>query len=132
MQVARILLISAILSVPSLAQSNSCPLRPVLVKNVASSISVEMQNTSGKQVASFSVALDFFDVNGHRYAFPHEFTDKVKLKQHGKHTSVWNAPTAHQFLFPLAKASITQATFTDGTDWSDDGSKSCSVTSVQE
>ena len=132
MKLARTLFILLLMSLQGVAQSNSCPLRPILVKNMASRISVDLQNISGKPVASYTVALTFSDVNGHAHAFPHEFTDTVKLKQHGKRTAVWNSPSANQFLFPLAKAYLTEATFTDGTDWTDDGTKSCAVTSVQE
>jgi hypothetical protein len=132
MLIARVMLISVASSLSALGQSNSCPLQPIGVKNVASRIAVTMQNNSGKKLATYTVGLQFFDVNGHAYAFPQELTDTVKLKQHGKRTAIWSAPSAHQFLFPLVKAYTTKAIFTDGTEWNDDGSKSCSVTSLQE
>jgi hypothetical protein len=121
-----------VMSVPALAQTNSCPLRPVLVKNVASQISVSLHNTSGKKVTAYHVGLTFFDVNGKARRFPQTFADHIALKSHGKRTAIWNSPQAHQFLQPLAKAYLLDATFSDGTEWLDDGSHSCSVTSVQE
>src|SRR5438067_12614170 len=121
MKIERTIFMLLLMSLPAIAQSSSCPLQPILVKDIASRISVDLQNSSGKQVASYTVALTFFDVNGHAHAFPHEFTDTVKLKQHGKRTAIWSSPMANQFLFPLAKAYVIQATFTDGTDWTDDG-----------
>jgi hypothetical protein len=120
------------ISVPALAQTSSCPLQPVLVKNVASQISVSLQNTTGKQVRAYHMGLTFLDVNGGVYPFPHTFADNIALKSHGKRTAIWHSPQAHQFLQPLAKAYLLDATFSDGTQWFDDGSHSCSVTSVQE
>ena len=119
-------------SLSALAQTNSCPLQPVLVKNVASQISVSLQNTSDKQVTAYHLGLMFLDVNGRVHPFPHTFADSIALKSHGQRTAIWHSPQAHQFLQPLAKAYLLDATFNDGTQWLDDGSHSCSVTSVQE
>ena len=122
----------AVVILPLSAQTNPCPLQPVLVKNVASQISVSLQNTSGKQIASYHVGLTFYDVNGKAHAFPHSFSDNIVMKSHGKRTAIWHSPNSHQFLFPLAQAYLLDATFTDGTSWTDDGSHACSVTSAQE
>ncbi|HEV2699693.1 MAG TPA: hypothetical protein VGU90_17000 [Terriglobales bacterium] len=131
MKIARIIMLIAATSFPVMAQT-SCPLQPILVKDVASQIAISLQNNSGKQVVSYTVGLTFYDVNGHAHAFPHHFTDSVQLSTHGRRTAIWNSPTAHQYLFPFAQAYLLEATFTDGTDWADDGSKSCSVISVEE
>jgi hypothetical protein len=122
----------ALMSVAALAQTNTCPLQPVLVKNLASQISVSLQNTSAKQVASYNMGLTFYDVNGKAHVFPHSFSDNIAMKSHGKRTAIWHSPYSHQFLFPLAQAYLLDATFTDGTSWTDDGSHACSVTSMQE
>src|ERR1043165_1848812 len=121
-----------LISVGAIGQSNTCPMQLVLVKNVASQISVSLQNSSGKQVTAYHVGLTFLDVNGRVRPFPHAFADSIALKSHGKRTAIWHSPQAHQFLQPLAKAYLLDATFSDGTEWLDDGSHSCSVTSVQE
>jgi len=126
------ILLLMMMSLPCWAQQNSCPLQPVLVKNVASQISVSLQNKSNQQVANYHLGLTFRDVNGGTHVFPQRFGDLIMLKSRGRRTAVWHSPQALQFLFPLAKAYLLDATFTDGTEWIDDGSQSCSVTSVQE
>jgi uncharacterized membrane protein YoaK (UPF0700 family) len=122
----------ALVILPLSAQTNSCPLQPVFVKNLASQVSVSLQNTSGKQVGSYRVGLTFYDVNGKIHAFPHSFSDNIALKSHGKRTAIWHTSSSHQFLFPLAQAYLLDATFADGTTWADDGTHACSVTSAQE
>jgi hypothetical protein len=120
------------MSAAAMGQSNACPLQPIFVKNVASQISVSLQSTSGKQVTAYHLGLTFFDVNGKARKFPQTFADNVALRSHAKRTAIWNSPQAHQFLQPLAKAYLLDATFSDGTEWLDDGTHACSVTSVQE
>jgi hypothetical protein len=122
----------AVVILPLSAQTNSCPLQPVSVKNLASQISLSLQNTSGKQVASYRVGLLFYDSNGKAHAFPHSFSDNIAMKSRGKRTAIWHTSSSHQFLFPLAQAYLLDATFADGTSWTDDGSHACSVTSAQE
>jgi len=39
---------------------------------------------------------------------------------------------AEQFAFPVAKVYVEQATYSDGTEWLDDGTESCAVTSTEE
>jgi hypothetical protein len=126
------MMLLALASLRVSAQTNSCPLQPVLVTNLASHISVSLQNASGKQVASYHVGITFYDVNGKAHIFPHSFSDNIAMKSRGKRTAIWHSPNSHQFLFPLAQAYLLDATFTDGTSWTDDGSHACSVTSVQE
>ena len=121
-----------ITSATAFGQSNNCPLQPILVKNVASQIAVSLQNTSGKQVAAYHLGLTLIDVNGKSRPFPHAFADNITLKPQGKRMAIWRSSQAHQFLFPVAKAYVLDATFTDGTEWLDDGSQMCSVTSIQE
>ena len=118
-------------SIAAVGQSN-CPLQPTLIKNVASQISVSLQNNGGKPVASYHVGLTFFDSNGKAHPFPHALADSISLKSHGKRMAIWHSAQAGQFLQPLAKIYLLDATFSDGTEWFDDGSHSCSVTSVQE
>jgi hypothetical protein len=132
MKPGAITLLLALLSSPTMAQTNSCPLQPVLVKNLASQISVSLQNTSGKQVAGYRIGLTFYDVNGKAHSFPQSFSDNIAMKLHGKRTAIWHSPAAHQYLLPLAQAYLLDANFTDGTIWTDDGSHACSVTSAQE
>jgi len=125
-------LLLALATLPLSAQTNSCPLQPVLVKNLASQISVSLQNTSGKQIASYHVGITFYDVNGKSHVFPHSFSDNIAMQSHGKRTAIWHSPNSHQFLFPLVQAYLLDATFTDETGWTDDGSHACSVISAQE
>ena len=93
---------------------------------------MSLQNTSGIQVTSYHIGLTFQDVNGGKHAFPQHFADTITLKSHGHRTAVWHSPQAINFLFPLANIYLLDATFADGTQWIDDGSHSCSTTSVQE
>src|SRR5690348_6546322 len=110
----------------------SCPLLPTLVKNVGSQISVSLQNTSGTQVTSYHVGITFQDVNGGKHIFPQRLADNLVLTSRGHRTAIWHSPQAVNFLFPLAKIYLLDATFADGTQWIDDGSRSCSTTSIQE
>lgn len=115
-----------------LAQTDPCPLHPGEVKNLASQIFLTFQNTTGKQVASYTFGLSFSEVNGKKHDFPQLLSEAISLKSRGRRTAIWHSPLSRQFLYPLATAYLQQATFTDGTDWRDDGSHSCSVTSMQE
>jgi hypothetical protein len=126
------IMLLALATLRASAQTNSCPLQPVLVKNVASQISVSLQNTSGKQVASYHVGITFYDVNGKSHVFPHSFSDNIAMKSYGKRTAIWHSPNSRQFLFPVAQAYLLDAAFADGTNWIDDGSHTCSVRSAQE
>lgn len=132
MKTVSVTMLVALMSVVASAQTNSCPLQPVLVKNLASQISVSLQNLGAKQVASYHIGLTFQDVNGGTHTFPQLLGDHIMLKSRSRRTAMWHSPDTLQFLFPLAKVYVLDATFTDGTEWSDDGSQSCSVTSVQE
>src|SRR6266481_9715447 len=127
-----VLLFSLLAVAPTLSQTTLCPLRPNLVKNVNSQISVDFQNTSGKQLASYKFGLTFFDSNGQAHSFPHLLTGNIPLRVQLRRLAIWQTRSSLQFLFPLAQAYLVQATFSDGTSWIDDGSKACSVISVQE
>jgi len=74
------MMLSAVMILPLSAQTNSCPLQPALVKNLASQISVSLQNTSGKQVSSYHIGLTFYDVNGKAHSFPQSFSDNIAMK----------------------------------------------------
>ena len=110
----------------------SCPLMPTQIKDVGSQISVSLRNTSGKQITSYQLGIMFQDVNGGKHAFPQHFADNVALTSHSRRTAIWHSAQANSFLFPLANIYLLDATFADGTEWLDDGSHSCSTTSVQE
>lgn len=120
-----------LVTVPLLAQS-TCPVRPTLVKNISSRISIDFQNTSGKQLASYRFGLTFFGNNGEAHAFPQPLVGRVSLNAHRHRAAIWETPFALQFLYPVAEVYLKQATFSDGTVWNDDGSKACRVSSVQE
>jgi hypothetical protein len=98
----------------------------------ASRIAVMVENTSGKAIASYRLGLTALTVSGHAHHLPGDFSDNVQLPANGKRTAIWQTPLAHEFALPLAQVYLTQATFADGTDWVDDGSHACAVTSVQE
>ena len=120
-----------LVALPLLAQS-TCPVQPTLVKNISSRISIDFQNTSGKQLASYRFGLTFFGNNGEAHAFPQPLVGRVSLNAHRHRAAIWETPSALQFLYPVAEVYLKQATFTDGTIWNDDGSKTCKVTSIQE
>ncbi len=132
MKTAMLLLFSFMTVTPALSQNTSCPLQPKLVKNVNSQISVDFQNTSGKQLASYQFGLTFFDSNGQAHSFPHPLTGNIPLRAQLHRVAIWQSRLSLQFLFPLAQAYLVQAKFSDGTGWTDNGSKACSVISVQE
>jgi hypothetical protein len=102
------------------------------VKNVNSQISVDFQNTSGKQLASYQFRLTFFDSNGQAHSFPLPLMGNIPLRAQLRRVAIWQSHLSLQFLFPLAQAYLVQAKFSDGTAWTDNGSKACSITSVQE
>ena len=116
----------------SKAQSPSCPIQPVMVKNIDSQIAIEFNTASGRQVASYRFALTFFDHAGKAHSFPMGLAEGVHMKAHARRTSIWQTHLAQQFLYPYAQVFLQQVTFTDGTSWMDDGSHACSIFSVQE
>jgi len=132
MWIARLLLSLAFLRVTVLAQENSCPVQPQSVLEHASEIAVLLKNTSGKPIASYRFGLTALTVNGHAHPFPDDFTDNIQLPAKVRRTAIWHTPLAYQFALPLAQVYLLEVTFADGTDWTDDGSHSCAVTSVQE
>jgi hypothetical protein len=114
------------------AQSGSCPIQPVLVKDIDSQIAIEFTTTSGKPVVSYQFALTFFDHAGKAHTFPHSLSANVQMNGHGRRTSIWQTRMAQNFLYPYAQASLERVTFSDGTSWVDNGSHACSIVSVQE
>jgi|KBSMisStaDraftv2_1062788.scaffolds.fasta_scaffold11136_7 hypothetical protein len=114
------------------AQSGSCPIQPILVKNINSQIAIEFNSTAGKPVASYRFALKFFDHAGKAHSFPLSLGDHVHMSAHGRRTSIWETHLAQQFLYPYVQAFLQQVAFADGTSWVDDGSHACSIVSVQE
>lgn len=127
-----LIILLVLMGLPCMAQQQSCPLQPTLVKNNAAEISISLQNTTGKQITSYHFGLTFQDVNGGTHVLPQEFVDRFTLKPFARRTAIWHSPQALQFSFPFAKAYLLDATFRDGTQWIDDGSHSCSMTSAQE
>jgi hypothetical protein len=113
------------------AQS-SCPIQPSQVKDTASQLALDFQNTSGKQIASYRFGLTFFDLAGKPHAFPQALAERVQMQSKGHRRAIWQTKLAQRFLFPYAQAFLQQVSFTDGTSWVDDGSHSCSVISLQE
>jgi hypothetical protein len=120
------------MSVTMFAQENSCPVQPNSVLEHASEIAVSLQNSSDKAIASYRIGLTARTINGHSHPLPDDFTDRVQLPARAQRTAIWHTPLAYQFALPLAQVYLLEVTFVDGTDWVDDGSHSCAVTSVQE
>ena len=114
------------------AQSGSCPIQPVLVKNIDSQIAIEFTSTAGTPVTSYRFALTFFDHAGKAHRFPFSLGDNVHMSAHARRVSIWETRLAQQFLYPYAQAFLQQVAFADGTTWVDDGSHACSIISVEE
>jgi hypothetical protein len=114
------------------AQNVACPIQPTLVKDTDSQIAIAFRNTSGKTIATYGFRLTFYDVRGQSHSFPQPLGGQVRLIANARRTAIWQTRLAVRFLFPYVQASVEQATFMDGTVWFDDGSRACSVTSVQE
>jgi hypothetical protein len=49
-----------------------------------------------------------------------------------KHGPEFISLDALQFLFPVMETHLESVDFTDGSGWNDDGSHSCSLTTLQE
>lgn len=114
------------------AQSGSCPIQPIQVKDIDSQIAIEFTTSSAKQVASYRFSLTFFDHAGKAHSFPQALAATVPMPGRGRRTSIWRTPMARHFLYPYAQAFLVQVAFTDGTSWVDNGSHACSIVSVQE
>src|SRR4051794_11773294 len=100
----------------AMAQS-SCPIQPSQVKDTASQLALDFQNTSGKQIASYRFGLTFFDLAGKPHAFPQALAQRVQMQSKGHRTAIWQTKLAQLFLFPYAQAFLQQVSFTDGTSW---------------
>ena len=114
------------------AQSGSCPIQPVLVKNIDSQIAIEFATTAGNPVVSYRFALTFFDHDGKAHSFPLSLGDNVHMSAHSRRVSIWETRLAQQFLYPYVQAVLEKVVFADGTSWVDDGSQACSIISVEE
>jgi hypothetical protein len=114
------------------AQSGSCPIQPIQVKDIDSQIAIEFTTSSAKQVASYRFSLTFFDHAGKAHSFPQSLGSTVPMPGRGRRISIWRTHLARQFLYPYAQAFLLQVAFTDGTFWVDNGSHACSIVSVQE
>jgi hypothetical protein len=132
MKILLTILVMIGLSLPGKTQSQSCPLQATLVKNIGPQLSLDVQNMSGKQLASYQFAVVFFDTAGRAHAFPVLLNGTTAMKPQLHRRAVWQNRLTLQYQFPLAQAYLVKAKFSDGTLWMDDGSKSCSVVSVQE
>jgi hypothetical protein len=126
------LLIFSLATVLGAFSQSTCPVQPQMVKNVNSQIVVDFQNNSGKHLSNYHFGLSFVDLNGHSHSFPLPLTGNIPLRAQRHRTAIWQNRLTLRFMFPLATAYVKQATFSDGSVWLDDGSRSCSVTSVQE
>src|ERR1041384_2262752 len=116
----------------ALSQTASCPLTPTLVKNTNSQFVIDVQNTSGKQLNSYQFGLMFYDVAGQAHAFPQPLAGHIPLQAQVRRLAVWHNRLSLQYLYPLAQAYLLRATFSDGSNWSDSGSKLCSIIFTQE
>jgi hypothetical protein len=132
---AKILVFAAactVLPCTAKAQSGSCPIQPVLVKNTDSRIAIVFNSTAGTPVVGYRFAVTFFDHAGKAHKFPLSLADNVHMSAHARRVSIWETHLAQQFLYPYVQAFLQQVTFADGTSWVDDGSHACSIISVEE
>jgi hypothetical protein len=114
------------------AQSTSCPVQPTLVKDANAQISIDFTNNSAKQLQQYQFALEFFDVAGEEHFFPEVLSDNTRLRGGAHREVVWASRFSNNFLYPRARAYVVRVMFADGSTWSDNGTRSCSVTSGQE
>ena len=126
------LLIFSLATVLNGSSQSTCPVQPQIVKNVNSQIAVDFQNNTGKELTNYQFGLIFVDLNGQLHRFPLALGGSIPLHAQLHRTAIWQNRLTLHFMFPLATAYLKQATFSDGTVWMDNGSRSCSVTSVQE
>ena len=114
------------------AQSDSCPVKITDVRNVNGKLSVLFQNTSNASLSSYQFELIFIDLAGRQHPFPSKVNGSAAVAPGAEHLLSMEASDALHFLFPKANAYLVAGTFSDGTTWSDDGSRQCGYTSWQE
>jgi hypothetical protein len=114
------------------AQETSCPVQPKSVIEHASEMAVSLQNMSGEPIASYRIGFTALTINGDGHRLSQDFTDNVPLPANERRTAIWHSPVVYQLALPLVQVYLLEVTFADGTDWTDHGSHSCAVTSVQE
>src|SRR5206468_1757845 len=121
-QMLKTVIIAAILLVVPWAATaqTSCPIQPIEVRDTASQLALDFQNTTGKQIASYQFGLTFFDLAGKPHPFPQALAERVLMQSKGHRTAIWQTKLAQRFLFPYAQAYLQQVSFTDGTSWVDD------------
>ena len=128
------LLLFATLAVATLlnAQSDSCPVKITDVRNVNGKLSVLFENTSNASLSSYQFELIFVDLAGRQHPFPSRVNGLAAVAPVTEHLVSLNSSDALHFLFPKANAYLVTVTFSDGTTWTDDGSRACGYTAWQE
>jgi hypothetical protein len=109
-----------------------CPVAITDVRNLDTRIFVVFTNTSGKRLDSYQFGLEFFDENGTSHPYPENFKAIAHVPSRNHFIAYWRSAHTLKFLYPRAHAYLMQASFDDGSTWTDDGSHSCGLTAEEE
>jgi hypothetical protein len=114
------------------AQDSACPIRLTEVRNIEGSVFISLQNTTDRDITSYSFDLSFVDSSGQNRTFPFPLSRREKITSGQSKVARFISLDALQFLFPVMETHLFSVSFADGSGWNDDGSHSCSLTSLQE
>lgn len=114
------------------AQDSACPIKLTEVRNIEGSVFLSLQNTTDHDIISYSFDLSFVDTSGRNRSFPFPLSRHEKITAGQSKVARFISLDALQFLFPVMETHLFSVNFADGSGWNDDGSHSCSLTSLQE
>ena len=116
----------------ALAADSDCPVKFTQVRNIAGSIFISFQNTTGLDITSYELDLSFVDTQGRTHLFPFPLLRQERIAAGKNRLAQFPSLDALQFLFPIIQTSLSKIEFADGSEWIDDGSHGCSFTSLEE
>ena len=114
------------------AQDPGCPIKLTDVRNIEGSVFVSLQNATDRDITSYSFDLSFVDTSGQTRTFPFPLLRHEKITAGQSKVARFISLDALQFLFPVMETHLESVDFADGSGWNDDGSHSCSLTTLQE
>ena len=114
------------------AQDPGCPIKLTDVRNIEGSVFVSLQNATDRDITSYSFDLSFVDSSGQTRTFPFPLLRHEKIIAGQSKVARFISLDTLQFLFPVMETHLESVDFADGSGWNDDGSHSCSLTTLQE
>jgi len=92
-------------------------------------VSVHLVNQTEKRVIAVKVGFDGFDAALDKHEFPETYASAVSLKPEREAKPIWHVEDA-TFALNIAsgvRVYLLKLLFADGSNWRDDGTKSCSL-----